>query len=50
LLEPIAPFWRVQKIQRVEKDRGLPIAYGKPKWLLEDEKKYAETGIKKKSS
>ena len=42
LLDPITPFWRVKKLQRKEIDRGIPISYPKPKWLLEDEKKVAE--------
>jgi large subunit ribosomal protein L15 len=39
LLDPITPYWRIKKLQRKEEDRGLPISYPKPKWLLEDLKK-----------
>ena len=36
LLDPITPFWKLKKLQRIEKDRGLPVSYPKPKWLIED--------------
>jgi large subunit ribosomal protein L15 len=42
LLEPIPPLWRVEKLKRKELDRGIPIIYTKPKWLLENEKKASE--------
>ena len=34
LEEPIPPFWRVKKLQRLEQARGLPVAYRKPLWLV----------------
>lgn len=34
LRDPITPFWRVKKLQRISEDRGIPIAFPKPKWLL----------------
>jgi hypothetical protein len=37
LRDPITPFWRVQKLQRLEESKGLPIAYKKPKWMLEEQ-------------
>lgn len=42
LLDPITPFWRVQKLQRKEKNLGIEISYPKPKWLIEQESKPAE--------
>jgi large subunit ribosomal protein L15 len=41
LREPISPLWRVSKLQRIEKSRGLSIEYTKPKWLVEAEAKQA---------
>jgi large subunit ribosomal protein L15 len=42
LLDPITPYWRVRKLQRKEGQRGIPISYPKPKWLVEDIKKELE--------
>jgi large subunit ribosomal protein L15 len=39
LRDPITPFWRVKKLERLSRDRGIPVSFPKPKWLLEDQKK-----------
>lgn len=48
LAEPIAPYWRVKKLERVEQARGIPIAYTKPKWIAEEEEKSRLNEGKKK--
>jgi large subunit ribosomal protein L15 len=49
LAEPIAPYWRVKKLERIELARGISIAHTKPKWIaVEEEKSRLNEGKKKK--
>lgn len=34
LRDPVTPAWRVRKLQRLSENRGIPVAFPKPKWLL----------------
>jgi large subunit ribosomal protein L15 len=34
--EPITPWWKVRKLLRKSEDRGVYIAFNKPKWMETD--------------